>query len=160
MNQITLLGNAKPRSVGRERVDVARVLLTMQSALGLLSVLGTIVFAGFAGALPLFAGAIGFGLIGPALAFILTSGLGRLKRWARNGVIVYEGLIFLAAAARFLIGKSLSIQLVPLMTTLLLPLAISGLIASRPAWRLFARAAAPARMDSLSSWRDVWERAA
>jgi hypothetical protein len=146
MKQVTTLCTVKPRSVGRERVDVARVLLTMQSALGLLSVAGTIVFAGFARALPLFAGAIVIGLIGPALALMLASGLGRLKRWARNGVIAYEALVVLAAAARFLIGKSLSIQLVPVMTTLLLPLAIAGLIASRSVWRLFAHASAPARM--------------
>lgn len=138
------------RRAARERVDAIVVLLAIQSALGWLAVLGTFAFAAAAGAVPFFAGALAAGLVGPLLTLALAAGLTRFRRWARNGLLAFEGLVLLAGLARFLIGRGQSVQLVPLLTVIGLPLAIAGLGLSGPTRRAFAK---PARLPQIATIR-------
>jgi hypothetical protein len=144
----------------RERLDVIVVLLVMQSALGWLSVLATFLFAAAAGALPFFGGAILVGLVGPVLTLALALGLTRLKRWARNGVLAYEALVLLGAAARLLISRGFALQLAPLATGVLLPAVIAGALLSGRMRRAFAKSTAGRPLATIGPETASFKRAA
>ena len=148
------------RRAARERLDVIVVLLVMQSALGWLSVLATFLFAAATGALPFFGGAILVGLVGPVVTLTLAAGLTRQKRWARNGVVAYEALVLLGAAARLLISRGFALQLAPLATGVLLPAVIAGALLSRPARRAFAKTARPRSLTTIGPEPASFKRAA
>lgn len=121
------------------RLDVAAVLLVMQGAVGLLSVLGTLVIGLTGGSLPNLSRAILLGLLGPMAALTLAGGIGRLRRWARNGTVAFEVVVLLGGLLRLAVGRGMAVQLVPLLVVAVLPAAILELVLSRPSRRAFAR---------------------
>jgi hypothetical protein len=134
--------------------DVAFVLLLLQTAFGLLAVLGTVVFGIALGALPLLAGPVLLGLAGPTLTLVLAGGIARFRRWARNTTIAYEVFLLLGILLRLAIGRQYAFGLVPLLTGVALPLTILSLLLSRPARRGLAAARQPsplARLDRPST---------
>lgn len=148
------------RPPGTDEHDVAIVLLVLQSAIGMLSVLGSIVIGAATGALPVLAGAIALGLFGPAAALVLAAGIGHRKRWARNGVVLFEGIVLLGELVRLLIGRGVAVQLVPLLTACVLPVVVLRLTMSKPSRRAFSRAARSDRSPvQAPNWTEV-ERAA
>jgi hypothetical protein len=110
--------------------DVAFVLLLLQTAFGLVAILGTIVFAIALGGLPVLAGAILLGLAGPALTLTLAIGVARFRRWARRATIIYQALLLLGILIRLVIGREFAFGLAPLVSGVVLPAAILALLLS------------------------------
>jgi hypothetical protein len=129
--------------------DVAFVLLLLQTAFGLLAVVGTIVLGIALGALPLIGGSILLGLAGPTVTLVLAVGIARFRRWARTATVVFEALLILGLLVRLAIGRQYALGLVPLLTGVLLPIAILTLLLSRPARRGLAASRQPSPLTRL-----------
>ena len=121
-------------------LDLAAVLLVMQAGFGLVSAVGLVVLTFFVGASPLVGPALLVAIGGPLMAILCARGLSRLRRWARNGALVYEALILLGAAFRFVIDRGVALSLVVTLTSVVIPLAVSVLVLSPSARRANAAA--------------------
>jgi O-antigen/teichoic acid export membrane protein len=119
-------------------LDVAAVLLVLQAGLGLVSAAGVLFLTIASGGAPLYVAALLVALVGPGLALLLARGLTRCRRWARNGAIAYEALILIGAAVRFFFDREVALGLVVTLTSVVLPLAICGLVLSPGARRAVA----------------------
>jgi O-antigen/teichoic acid export membrane protein len=119
-------------------LDVAAVLLVLQAGLGLVSAAGVLFLTIASGGAPLYAAALLVALVGPGLALLLARGMTRCRRWARNGVIAYEALILIGAGVRFFFDRDVALGLVVTLTSVVLPLAVCGLVLSPGARRAIA----------------------
>jgi hypothetical protein len=140
--------------------DVVFVLLLLQTAFALVSLLGTIAIGAGLGALPALTGAILLGLAGAGATLLLAIGLARLRRWARNTAVVYESLLLLGLLLRLLVGRRFSFGLVPLTTEFALPLAVIALLLNRTARRTLAAARRPTPPTRLAPPATPLDRAA
>ncbi len=129
--------------------DVAFVLLLLQTAFGLLAVVGTIVLGVALGALPLIGGPILLGLAGPTVTLLLATGVARFRGWARKATIAYEALLVLGLLIRLAIGRQYALGLVPLLTDVALPITILALLLSRSARRGLATTRQPSPLTRL-----------
>jgi hypothetical protein len=130
-------------------LEIAFVLLLLQTAFGAVSTLGTVVIGAAFGALPALGGPILLGLAGPALTILLGVGVGRFRPWARNAAVVYETLLLLGFFARLLIGGSVAFGLVPLLVEFVVPAAALGLLLNRSARGALAAARRPSPLSRL-----------
>ncbi len=157
---ISLNQNGRQRAGPGDRLDVAVVLLVLQSAIGLLAVAGTIAFGRVTGDLPNLTRAIGLGLLGPLAALALAVGLGRRKRWARNGAVAFEGFVLLGAVIRIAVGRGASLGLVAALIGAALPIVVLRLALSRPSRLAVAEARRPAPIGWLAAVGDRGDDAA
>jgi hypothetical protein len=138
-----------PGSTDPGPFDVGFVLLLLQTAFGLLAVVGTIVLGVALGAMPLLGGPILLGVAGPTVTLVLAIGVARFRRWARNATVVYEALLFLGLLLRLAIGRQYAFGLVPLLTGGVLPIAVLALLLDRSARRGLAASRQPSPLPRL-----------
>ncbi len=105
-------------------IDVAFVLLAVQASIGIFAALTMLVIGAATGALPLMGSALLIAILWPAGALALAAATARLHRWARRGVLVYEGLALAAWAFSLLFSARDALHLMDLVTGAVLPLSI------------------------------------
>jgi hypothetical protein len=112
-------------------IDIAFVLLLMQGAFALVSALGVLAFVVLSGAVAVLGGSLILTAGTAVLALVLASGVARLKRWARTGVLLFEWLTMAGGGINFIV-QFLQLQtlpgLVPLLTSLAIPMAVVALL--------------------------------
>lgn len=138
-NPVSIDQTAQAAASRTDQLDVAVALLVLQCAIGLLAVLGTIVIGRVTGSLPNLSRAIGFGLLGPAAALVFAIGIGRSRRWARNGTLLFEGIILVGGLLRIVVGRGSAVELVPVLIGTVLPAMILGVVLTGPSRRAFRR---------------------
>ncbi len=129
--------------------DLVFVLLMLQAAMGLVALMGTMVFAIAIGAPLMLAGGLVLGLLGPVLAIWLAIGISRLRRWARNGTVLFEALIVIGFVVRVLIGRELAFGLMPFASGVVIPLSVIGILVSRSGRRAISARRKPAEISAL-----------
>ena len=123
------------------RVDVARILLLIQAAIAVVSLLETAVVGAAGGPLgpaTLLSAVFATGMLA------LVAGVGRRSRRARRIVIVVEWIVIAFAAIDLALAGILahrSLELVPILTRLVLPLSVIRLLRRSSSRREFGIAA-------------------
>jgi hypothetical protein len=112
-------------------VEIAFVLLVLQSAFGFVSALGMLALAAATGALPAMGGGVLFAFAVPAVILVLAFGVARLHRSAWIGALVFEGFDLLGALFRLAIHAYSVTSLVGLTVNLLIPAVVVGLLVTR-----------------------------
>lgn len=113
-------------------LEVAAVLLVVQAGIGLLSTLVQMIMAVIGIAQSPISLLISLGI--PALTLASARALLRRRRWARRFALGLESVLILGAGARFVIGRELAFGLMPLVSLVILPLAV-GVVLMRPETR-------------------------
>jgi len=143
MNE-AVLGQAR-RS--HERADILIVLLLIQAVTGLVGLLGLLVIGIVAG-FPVVTLAGAIVLAGFVVPLALSIGVARGRRWARRAVTVYETLALISVGFNLVLALSPDVQidltLTGLLTIVVLPVAIIGLLNAPEPAKAGAPAAAPA----------------
>jgi hypothetical protein len=154
-----VMGNPTDRPVEQrrhERAEITFVLLLVQAAIAMVSALGAIVLIVAAGG-PAFAGIGLLAVAWPVLLIVLAAGILRGGRWARRGVLFYEGLSLTGVFINMFIGLLPQVQiemgLIGFLTTLCLPAAIIGLLVSPGAQPVAARHSLPRRATQTAAPR-------
>lgn len=137
-----------------ERADILIVLLLIQGIVGLVGLLGLLVIgvaAGFPVATP--AGAVT--LIGFVTPLLLSAGVARGGGWVRRAAIVYETLALLSVLVNLVLALSpdveMDLTLTGLLTGVVLPVAIIGLLNPPEPAAVTASTAPPGPADSVTS---------
>lgn len=128
-----------PTTADTAGIDIAFVLLLLQSGVYLLSLVGLLVLALFTHAA---AGASLSGLltlVAGIWPLILAGGLAGMHRWARLGAVTFEALSVLSFLFRVVVDHDLGSDLVTLLTGLALPLLVAFLLIGRGARSATAR---------------------
>lgn len=124
--------------VSAETVDLAFVLLVLQAAFGFVAALGMFVVAALSRSLALVGGGLLVAVAVPSAVLLLGFGVARLHRWAWFGVLGFEAIDLLGGLFRLAVHAYSATTLVGLLTNLVVPALVAGLLLTPSARRALA----------------------
>lgn len=125
-------------AVSADTLDVAFVLLVLQAAFGFVAALGMFVLAAATHSLALAGGGLLVAVGVPGALLLCAFGVARLHRWAWFCVLGFEAIELLGALFRLLLRAYSATSLVGLLTNLVVPALVAGLLLTPSARRALA----------------------